>query len=143
MGILIPGSIIIHVYALGHIAFYKWKYCRQDNQVHIFYITPEGERDAERQQRSNNNHNLNTTAYNKLLFEVKSIIIAAILLIAFLLTAYIIGNLQEKGYDRALSVSYYIQDWLPGLLANVAFPFYFYKCNPEARMYFKQMFCKC
>ena len=137
------GCIIMHTYALGHIAYYKWKYCRQDNQVRIFYITSEGGRDAEGQQRSSNNHNLNTTSYNKLLFEVKSMIISAIFLISVLLTRYIIGNLQEKGYDRALSLSYYIQDWFPGVVASVLLPFCFYKCNPEARVYFKQMLCKC
>ena len=133
----------MHVYALGHIAYYKWKHCRQDNQVHIFYITPEVERDAEGQQRPNSNQNLNTRAYNKLLFEVKTIIGVAIFLITKLLTAKITGNLQEGSNGRALPIIYFIQDWMPGLLANVIFPFYFYKCNREARMYFKQMFCKC
>ena len=131
------------MYALGHIAYYKWKYCQEDNQVHIFYITPEDERDAEAQPRSSRNRNLNTTAYNKLLFEVKTIIAIVILLIMLLLTAYIIGNLQGTDYNRALSGSYYIQDWFPGLLVNVIVPFYFYKCNPDARVYLKQMFCKC
>ena len=140
---IFPGSVIIQVYASGHILYYKWKYCREDNQVHIFYITPGGEGDAERQQQPTNICNSNTTAYNKLLFEVKSMINSAIILISVLLTRYIIGNLQEKGYDRALSLSYYIQDWSPGLTVTVVFPFCFYKCIPEARLYFKKMFCKC
>ena len=136
-------SILIQVYALGHIAYYKWKYCREDNEVHIFYIAPEAERDVEGQRQSTNKSNLNTTAYNKLLFEVKTLMIFAMLLIIFLLAIYIVGILQETDYDRTLHVIYYLQDWTPGLVFNLIFPCYFYKCNPEARMYLKQMFCKC
>ena len=136
------SSVIIQVYALGHIAYYKWKYCREDNEVHIFYIAPEAERDVEGQRRhSTNKPNFNNTSYNKLLFEAKTIIILAVVIIIFLLATYIIDNLQEKEYDLALHVIYYIQDWAPGLAVNVIFPCYFYKCNPEARVYLKQMFC--
>ena len=127
---------------MGHIGYYKWKYCRQDNEVHIFYITPEAERDAETQRRYSNKPKLNTTAYNKLLIEVKTIVVVSMLCIIFLLTTYIISNLHETDYDRALYVIYYIQDWIPGLVVNVIFPCYFYKCNPESQMYLKQMFCK-
>lgn len=135
------SSLILQVYALGHIAYYKWKYCRQDNEVHIFYIAPEAERDVEGQRHSTNKPNLNNTAYNKLLFEVKTIIIIAIMGFIFLLTMYVVGILQETGYNRALHLIYYIEDWTGVLAIFIIFPCYFYKCNPEARVYIKQMFC--
>ena len=135
------SSLILQVYALGHIAYYKWKYCREDNEVHIFYIAPESERDVEGQRNSTNQPSFNITSYNKLLFGVKTIVIIAMLLIISLLTMYIVGILQETDYDSALHIIYYIQDWIPGLVLNVIFPCYFYICNPEARVYLKQMFC--
>ena len=140
-----PLSIVIQVYALGHIAYYKWTYDRQDNQVHIFYLNPDAGRDAEGQQQpsnNNNNPNLNTKAYNKLLFEVKTIIFIAILLIIFLLGVNIIDHLKENTWARALPIIYCLQDWMSMLLINVVFPFYFYTCNREARLYFKKMFFK-
>ena len=143
---VMPLSIVMQVYALGHIAYYKWKYDRQDNQVRIFYLNPDAGRDAEGQQQqpsnnnSNNNPNLNTKAHNKLLFEIKTIVLNAILLIALLLAMTIIDHLQEKNWAGLLPITYCFQDWAGMLLFNVAFPFYFYYCNSEARAYFKTCF---
>ena len=134
---ILPLSIAIHVYALGHIAYCNWRYRRQDNQIHIFHLQPEVERGPGRQQPSNSNANLNTRVYNKLLFEVTTIILFAILLITVLMTAHIIGKLQKENDYHTFRIIYYFQDWFPGVLTNVIFPCYFYKCNREARSYVK------
>ena len=139
---LIPLSAVIHIYALGHIAYYKWKYCREDTQVHIFYLNPQVDRGAEGKQPTNNNQNLNTMAHNKLLFEVTTMIIVAILFITMGLAMIITGTLQDNNNGRKFPLIYYCQDWIPGLFANVIFPLYFYTSNPDARLYFKQFFCK-
>ena len=137
-----PLSIVIQVYALGHIAYYQWKYDRQDNQVRVFYINPDTGRDEEGQQQPSNNRpnpNLNTKVHNKLLFEVNTIILNAILLIVLVLAVTIIDHLKERNWAGLLPITYCFHDWAGMLLFNVVCPVCFYTFNHEARMYFTKI----
>ena len=147
--VLVP-SLVIQVYAMVHITYYRWRYERQDNRVHVFHLTSfnQGGSNQHTPNKHNQEHdgtfasNLNTQTHNKIIFEIANMILFVITLITIYISTYILRYTFKEDYYGIHPAIYYFAEFSTGILFNVIYPCYFYTTNKDARMYFKKMFCK-
>ena len=160
---VIPITLVIQLYAIAHITYYKWKYHGEDNRVHVLQQQPavftvgseiekmasaksivrpqlRGKIDEENQIQENRIPHLNTKAHNTLLFEITHMVCYVSTIIVAAVTRKIIESLSKDEYYTVSAVIFYAQDFVPGFIMQVMFPFFFYLYNPDVRMYIKQLF---
>ena len=161
---VIPITLVIQLHAIAHITYYKWKYHGEDNKVHIIQqpavftkaseiekmttgksvVRPQllGKIDEENQIQENRIQHLNTKAHNPLLFEITHMVCYVSTISVAVVTRKIIENLSKDEYYTVSPVIFYVQDFVPGFIMQVMFPFFFYLYNPDVRMYIKQLFMR-
>ena len=149
--LLLGLSLVIQLYAMGHITYYRWTYQRQDKQIQIFSLTP-FDQSGPNDGCPSNQHNqedeetgiphINNQAHNTILYEVKNMIIFALFYALFTISAYTIGYLSKDDYYGIQPAIYYFEEFCPGLVINVVYPCCFYITNADARKYFKKIFFK-
>ena len=149
--LLLGVSLVIQLYAMGHITYYRWRYHRQDSQIPIFHITPpnqSGPNGGRPSHQPNQGYDetgiprINNQAHNSILYEVKYMIFFAVFYALFTAASYTIGFLSKDDYYGIQPAIYYFEEFGPGLLLNVLYPCCFYITNVDARMYFKKIFFK-
>ena len=146
--LLLPLSLVIQAYAIGHITYYRWKYQQQDNRIHVFTISMEmhGESDQDpessQQQEILASPNVNTQSHNEILYGIKDMFFLALAIGIILISCIYLSNLWKEDYNGLYSFMYYIHEFFPLFVLNIMFPCYFYLCNPTARKYFKELVFK-
>ena len=136
-----PVSLVLQICAAVHISYYRRKYQQQDNQVFVIQLRSLDNENVKQQPEQNHEEEvqeLNTSKYNKILFEVKNMIIFAVVLIIFFLLWYGTSIYQK---NEQFSIIYYLQDFLAMFIFNVIFPCVFFLCNRKARVYIKELVC--
>ena len=145
--ILIAMTVVIQMHAMVHITYYRWRYQRQDNQVHVFHLTSSNQAGSNHHLSNNCNQEhqvdttsrLNTQTHNKIMFEIRNMILLVITCIIHYISDYTIRNLSKSDYSSIHPTIYYLAEFFTGILFNVMFPCYFYITNEDARTYFKKI----
>ena len=145
--IVLPISLVIQLYAIAHITYYKWKYHCEDNKVHILQQHPavftvgseiekitagrrttrplQGKVDEENQMQKNHIPRFNTKAHNPLLFEMTHIVCYVIAIGVSLVMHNIITGLAKDDYYTVSPVIFYVQYLFPGFVIQVVSPLFF------------------
>ena len=139
----VPLTVVLHIFVAGHISYYRRKYRQQDRTVFAIQLRCNEEENGQQQMEQYNQSvpiQLNTTRYNKILFEVIYIILNSIFFISIFILWNVISN-QHEGHQK-LFINYYLFDFFPLFILNVIIPCIYYVRNRNARVYIKTLFHK-
>ena len=142
--IVVPISIILHIFAASHISYYKRKYQKQDDTVYSIQIRQPTNEDVPDSSNSNLRQiplKLNTKNYNEILFEVSTMVIFSVTLIISFLLIFCITTTASKMSNGMLYLSH-IVDHLLLLSLNIVLPCTLYIFNRNLRLFVKGLFVR-
>ena len=142
--IVVPISIILHIFVASHISYYKRKYQKQDDTVYSIQIQEpinEGDNNFSNSNLKQMPLKLNTRDYNEILYEVSAMIIFSITLIITLLLIICITTTASNMSNGMLYLSH-IVDHLLLLTLNVVLPCTLYIFNNNLRLFIKGLFIR-
>ena len=147
---LVPITVLIQFYAIGHITYYRWKYERQDknNRIDIFHLGQGSRRQQGQDQSAQDQSGANTTgwnrrntiAHNPILYELKHMICIFICFLAVIIFQWFFHNLSRDDYYNVSPFWFYLQDFGAPFGLQIVVPFFFYLYNVDARTYLKHLF---
>ena len=144
--VLLVITVILQLYCNIHITYSKWQQFKaeKNNVVPIRILLNDSPIFV---SNENPTLRLNTTAYNKILVDVKHIIcfsIFATCIIVFgSLKKWIFLNLNSMSFTNESKILFYVFDFGKKLLLYFIFPLVFYFSHKELRTYWKNTFTVC
>ena len=120
------------------ISYYRRKYQRHDTKIYHIQLRFANDGNADESGRNfetNNSFNVNTSIYNKIIFQVSHMLfIGLCLLLLFIIFAI---SLDKKDIHFLIRCS---KDFAPGILLTVIIPIIFFARNMDAFYFVKSCF---
>ena len=140
INIIIPASLLLQTFAACHISYYRRKFRKQDDTVYSIHIPPQqhdGNATGTNREPPSVDVQLNTNQYNDILYGVGSMLVFSGFLILLLVASFCVPTILQS--NAIYYVAHYI-DLVTLFIIHVFMPCLFYKCNPSARLYIKNLF---
>ena len=144
MLIVVPISLVLHMFAAFHISYYKRKYQKQDDTVYSIQLRPQRNDDPDDNKTLNLRKiplKLNTSNYNEILFEVSTMALFSLVLIIFLILIFCITS-PATGMPMGMIYLSHFADTLMMLTLNLVLPCTVCICNRNLRLFVKSHLCQ-
>ena len=155
-------TIIIQLYAIGHIIYSKLAHQRQENEARnatAAVLSPQSssagrsrrhQEEQQQQQPRNNTANgskiriirNNDQAYNKILFDVLHMFFLLAMVMIGAVSKFMLDGTSVENYPQTSPLSFYWYDFGRHIVLSLGFPLLFYFSHPEARQFVLGMFKK-
>ena len=127
------GSGLIHMFAAIMISYYRRKYQKEDTAVYFIKLrVPESPINTNPTDRVvwKTNPQVNTSEYNKILFQVNNMMTIGLYVVVVILFAIL-------AKDNPCYLNY-LSDFLAAIMLGIVIPCIFYIRNPKARLFVKE-----
>lgn len=139
---IVPLTLLLQIFAVGHMCFYKLKFRYVDNRVHPIELSQINAENGPGENENNqhaSNLQINTKSYNDILFNMGTIIT---LLSVFIFCCVLVYSLKTISKENARFV-YYVNDFIPLFVTNFVLPCIFLITYHPSRTFLKQLIlCK-
>ena len=135
MSIVTPISLVLHIFAAFHISYYRRKYQKHDTKVYHIQLRLANDGNADESGRDseiNNSFNVNTSIYNKIIFQVSHMLFIGLCLLLLFIIFTI--SLDKNDIHFMIRCS---KDFAPGILLTVILPIIFFARNKDAFYFVK------
>ena len=135
---IVPLTLLLQSFALGHILFYKLKFRNVDNRVHPIQLNQANAENSQGENERNKNDlnsQMNTKPYNEILFNISTIISWLSVFIFSNVLLYCLNTISKQNYHFI----YYANDFIPLFLTNIVLPSIFYFTSHKSRIFFRQL----
>ena len=158
----ISVTVLVQFYCNIHIIYCKWRLYKEENERFVSRRVPDVppqillndrpiSNSAGFRENSprviNQNINLNTISYNKILTDMKHILCLFAFVIFFLITKsarhQFTKNMDWRAINNEYKIIPYILDFGSKILLSVLFPLIFYISHKDLRTYWKNSFIFC